>query len=239
MLSSKISERTDDYSARTAIFSDPTKTLFGDRRGKFWQILGALRSQRQSNIKYMTSQQLFDGAYSEYLQARDIIAEMCGKAETMGLNYPVKTAFCQFDIIVQYVLLRIALADGKFTEIEGEFIDKLTDSYDVLSLFGADESDRKWGFAGANLTFEQIKRVIDKVEQLAHCHMRQFVHTFALVDGQTSEDYIQELCRLVKNVAGAFILADKHGSRSEIVVAHQTVRECLLKPWLNFQQQTD
>lgn len=184
----------------------------------------------------MTSQQLFDNAYARYLQARQLISEMCDKAAALNLDYPVKTAFCQFDIIVQYVLLRVALADGEFSEIEGEFVDKLTDSYDVLSLFDADPSEYRWGFAGANLKFDQIKNVIDKVEQLARCHMKQFVHTFALVDDASSEDYVKQLCAYVKDVAAAFILSDKRGSRSEIVTAHQTVNEWLLKPWLAFQQ---
>ena len=185
----------------------------------------------------MTTQDLFDRAEARYKHARAIIADMIEYVHRGQPDFDARAAYCQFDIIVQFILLKVALADGKFLEIEGEFIDRITDSYDILLLFDNHDDDYNWSFAGAFMDFEQVEFLVNKVEQLASNHIFAFSEMFAEVDlVERSKNYIQELYHCIKDIATCFIMADGQSTKREIEIAVQVVRECLTEPWLAKQR---
>lgn len=176
----------------------------------------------------MSTQELFDFAQVRYRQARNLISD---KIELIRKNYPdfnAKDSYFQFDIIVQYILLRVALADGKFLEIEGEFIDQITDSYDILQLFDRHDANYNWSFAGALMTFQQIQSLVNRVEKLAKEHILAFSDLLAemeRVDG--GKECIQQILQCINDIASAFIMADGNATAKEVEIATNVVQECL------------
>ena len=185
----------------------------------------------------MSTQDLFDKAQECYRRAQSLIGDMIEFAKKEQPNFDTKSAYAQFDIIVQFILLKVALADGKFLEIEGEFIDQITDSYDILFLFDSHDEDYDWSFAGAFMTFEQVEKLVGKVEKLANEHIMEFSEMFSEIDlKDRSKVYVKELYDCIKDVASYFIMADGNATSKEIETAVKVVRECLTEPWLSKQK---
>ena len=185
----------------------------------------------------MSTQELFDQAQERYRYARSLIAEMVELAQKNQPSFDERAAYCQFDMIVQYILLKVALADGEFSEIEGEFIDQITDSYDILLLLGDYDPDYDWSFVGAYMAFDKVVRIVNMVEKCANEHMLAFSQMFAEIDlMEPNKNYVKELYECIKDVASAFIMADGHATKKEIEMAVSVVRECLTDPWLAQQR---
>ena len=181
----------------------------------------------------MTTQELFDFAQERYRQARRLVTEMIEFVQREHPKFNSKSSYFQFDAIVQFILLKVALADGKFLEIEGEFIDNITDGYDILQLFDSNADGYDWSFAGAYMTFEQVKSIVDRVDKLAREHILEFCDMFAEIDlKDRSKNYVWEIYECIKDVASAFIMADGNATEKEIATAVEVVRECLTEPWL-------
>ena len=182
----------------------------------------------------MSTQELFDKAQERYRYARRLVGEMIEIVRKDQPNFNSKSSYDQLDIIVQFILLKIALADGKFLEIEGEFIDQITDSYDVLFLFDSvDDMDYDWSFAGAYMDFHHVEFLVNKVEKLANEHILAFSDLFAVIDlVDRSKNYVKELYDCIRDVALAFIMCDGSASENEIETAVNVVSEYLTEPWL-------
>ena len=184
----------------------------------------------------MSTQAIFDYAQERYRHACSLVTEMIEFIQNYQPNFNAKKSYFQFDVIVQYVLLKVALADGKFLEIEGEFIDQITDNFDILSLFGDYDPNFDWRFVGAFIDFEQVVKIVNRVEKLAQDHIKTFCEMFAEADLlDHSKNYVAEICECIKDVASAFILADRSSSSKEVEVAVDVVRRCLVEPWLSTQ----
>ena len=185
----------------------------------------------------MSTQQLFDFAQKRYREARKLVSEMIDFVRKDQPNFNSKSSYFQFDAIVQFILLKVALADGKFLEIEGQFIDKITDGYDILQLFDSHDDEYNWSFAGAFMTYEQVEYLVNKVEQLANEHIMAFSDLFAEIDlKDRSKNYVRELYACIRDVAAAFIKADGSATQKEVEMAVKVVSECLTNPWLNKQK---
>ena len=185
----------------------------------------------------MTTQELFDLAQKRYRYASSLVTDMVEFIRKEQPEFKAINSYCQFDMIVQYILLKVALADGKFLEIEGEFIDQITDTYDILQLFDKHDDQYNWSFAGALMNYEQVASLISKVEKLANEHIFAFADLFAEVDlKDRSKNYIQEIYHSIKDIASAFIMADGTSSPEEVEIAVNVVRDCLTGPWLTKQK---
>lgn len=177
----------------------------------------------------VNAQEHFDKAYDNYTEALALIEEVCASDKRNAHN--VEQLRRQFDVIVQYVLLKVAIADGEFSEIEGAFIDNLTDNMKILHLLGLGGDEYNWQFAGIHLHLWQIETVIDKVEKLAYAPMFDFAKKFAPVAAHT--DCLDKLFGYVKTIAACFILCDGNGTQREVAAALDVVQRCLVNPWQN------
>lgn len=186
----------------------------------------------------MNCEQLFENATCRYNQARALLGEMCVYVSRRNPKFEVTNILCEFDILVQYVLLKVALADGKFLPIEGAFIDQITDSYDILRLFSDNETKMKWAWAGANLRFSDIEFVVGKVEKLADGYIADFAQFFAVVDAEIpTRNYASELVSCLNDIAVSFVRCDGKGDKMEIVAIVEVVRQCLVNPLLAYKSQ--
>lgn len=186
----------------------------------------------------MDSNNLFEKAVRRYDQARDLLGELGAHVLKQNSKFKIKDIFCEFDILLQYVLLKVALADGEFLPIEGEFIDKITDSYDVLSLFSDNDTNMNWAWVGANLQLRHIEYVVRKVEKLAAKYIADFAQFFAVADAEIpNRDYESQLVSCLNDIAVYFVMCDGKSDKMEIVAIVEVVRQCLVNPLLAYKSQ--
>ena len=189
----------------------------------------------------MSTQDLFDYAQDQYRRASSIVAEMTETVTQSQPNFDVAKTKFQFDILVQLILLKIALADESLTEIEGEFIDQITDNYDIMSLYdNSADTEYNWSFVGAWMGFDHARQLINRVDKLATEHLREFIQIFAAIDKRSNgKNYLQQLFDCIKCVVVAFIKCDARTLEVEVESAVQIVREYLIEPWLAVMNKTN
>ena len=181
----------------------------------------------------MAAQELFNIATENYQKARQLVSKMNDVVSAVRPDFNPKAGYLKLDIIVQYTLLEIALADGKFLPIEGEFIDKITDSFDVINLFDNVPKGMNWRWFADNKGYSEIKNTIGNLRKMAQEHMLDFAGLFALVDAAyTDYDILGELLEYLGLIAGAFTRIDGSHDESEVKVASAVTEKYLVRPWL-------
>ena len=184
----------------------------------------------------MSSQDLFNAATQSYQEARNLVAKMNDVVANVRSDFNPKASYVKLDIIIQYTLLEVALADGKFSPIEGEFIDKITDSFDVINLFKDVPQGMNWHWFACNRSFSDIKNVIAELRKAATAHMEDFARLFAIVDAAyPNYDILKELVRYLGDIAGCFTRIDGSHEQREVDVATQVTTEYLIKPWVEMR----
>lgn len=190
-------------------------------------------AKKQFGGKSMNIQELFDKASKIYDHSIGLVNVMSEAVKSAMPDFEANSARCQFDIILQYVLLRTALADGKFEPVEGEFIDKITDSYDILRLFKDLPEGLNWRSIAENASISDIASIIDVVGDLAKEHMEVFAQVFALLDASSNGiDELKLLSDDIVAIAACFSFLDDNGTNEESQALTDTLNECLLKPWI-------
>lgn len=181
----------------------------------------------------MTKQDLFNMATESYQNARGLVSKMNEVVAHAHKDFNPKAGYLKLDIIVQYMLLETALADGRFSPIEGEFIDKITDSFDVINLFKDVPQGMNWQWFANNRSYSSIKDTIVRLRRMAQEQMEDFASLFAIVDAAYEDyDILGELLSYLGEIAGCFTRIDGSHDESEVRVATDVVAEYLAKPWL-------
>ncbi len=179
----------------------------------------------------MTEQDYFNRAYTHYLVAQKLVMNAAGDDEEDGDPSPARF---QFDMIVQYVLLRVGIADGGLCASEGTFIDNITDHYDILELFdGGGDDDFNWEFAGLNLLTGQVRLLADKLKKVAMPQIENFPQCFARMKEPARQDLLNKLVSELKEIIACFVLCDGFAKKQEVVAAQAMIHECLIRPWQN------
>ena len=185
----------------------------------------------------MASQDLFNVAIINYQKARQLVAKMNDVVGAARPDFNPKAGYLKLDIIVQYTLLEVALADGKFSPIEGEFIDKITDTFDVINLFDNVPRGMNWQWFANNRSFSDIKNTIGNLRKMAQEHMEDFASLFAIVDAAYPDyDILGELLEYLGLIAGAFTRIDGSHDESEVKVATAVTEQYLVKPWVEMMR---
>lgn len=182
----------------------------------------------------MTQQELFNCATGNYQSARALVSKMNEVVAAATTGYNPRAAFVKLDIIIQYTLLEVALADGKFSPIEGEFIDKITDTFDVLNLFNNYPQDKNWRWFATNRSFSEIRDTIGRLRGMAQQHMMEFASLFAIVDkAYPNYNILEELLEYLAKIAGCFTHIDGSHEQREVDIASKVTSEYLIRPWLS------
>lgn len=178
------------------------------------------------------SQKLFDDAvkyYNATISAINVMSEAVQKAMP---KFTPEVARCQFDIILQYTLLKVAIADGKFEPIEGEFIDKITDSFDIIRLFEDVPAGMNWQWLANNASISDIAKIIDQAGELARQHMEAFAQVFAVLDACSEKvDELSLICEGIMMIAACFSFLDGEGANSEASALARVITENIVAPW--------
>lgn len=184
-------------------------------------------------------QELYAKACDRYNDSIDLLTAMSECVCAVKPDYDSQFARCQFDIILQYTLLRAAIADGKFTAIEGRFIDEITCTYDILHLFDNVPDGMGWEWLAEHSGYKDIVAMIDVLQKRAENHMEFFCSTFAIVDAFTSEfDELQMLIENISAIAIYFVNLDGVVTEDEQKNIADAIVECLNDPWVNVYNKT-
>ncbi len=183
------------------------------------------------------SQKLFDDAvkyYNATISAINVMSEAVQKAMP---QFTPEVARCQFDIILQYTLLKVAVADGKFEPVEGEFIDKITDSFDIIRLFEDVPAGMNWQWLANNAPISDIAKIIDQAGELAKQHMEAFAQVFAVLDACSEKvDELSLVCEGLMMIAACFSFLDGKGADSEASALADVITENVMTPWQQMLQ---
>ena len=185
----------------------------------------------------MAAQELFNIATENYQKARQLVGKMNEVVGAVRSDFNPKAGYLKLDILVQYTLLEIALADGKFSPIEGEFIDKITDTFDVINLFDNVPKGMNWKWFADNKGYNEIKNTNGNLRKKAQEHRMDFARLIALVDAAyTDYDILGELLEYLGLIAGAFTRIDGSHDESEVKIASAVTEQYLVRPWLDKMQ---
>ncbi len=146
-------------------------------------------------------------------------------------DFEAKYPLAEFDLLVQYVLLETALADGRFSPNEGQFIDKITDTADIIKLMGADTPN--WTWLAQNKGLDTIRNYISKVQDLARPYIDHFGEMFGLLDKiDTSRAYLDELIESFKDLTVSFCYIDGDPREEEASRCAEVLSKVLIQPWM-------
>ena len=147
----------------------------------------------------MTPKESFGLACNLYEDAKKTVKDLSDYAKTISPEFSYEIAMRQFDMILQAVLLNVAVQDGKFVNVEAQFIDKITDYADVLVRVNTKikEENSSW----ENMTWGDIEYLTEEnkdkfgliVANIVDEIAEDFTQYFAAIDVVEDRDYLEEL----------------------------------------------
>ena len=165
----------------------------------------------------MGAQEIFDSAQAKYNEVIETLTKFANVIEqaTEG-KFSTNIALVQFDCILQYILLHEALADGKISHVEQQFINYITDRGDILKVVKAK--------TGVELTWDELESVsgetgTELLKALTPVYgelLADFVGSVAKVDGYIKEvDLLQLINDNIIGIFAAFANVDGEADDSE------------------------
>ncbi|MBR2987002.1 MAG: hypothetical protein IKC63_03185 [Clostridia bacterium] len=165
----------------------------------------------------MSAQQVFDAAQAKYNEVIDTLTKFANIIEkaTEG-KFSTDIALVQFDCILQYMLLHEAVADGKISHVEQQFINFITDRGDILKVVKAKtDVEITWDSLEA-ISGESGQKLLKALTPTYAELLEDFVGSVAKVDGYIKE---VDLLKLINdNIIAIFALfaqVDGEASDSE------------------------
>jgi len=165
-------------------------------------------------------QTVFDNCRVLYKKCYDNVKAMaCDIAsvmESQGKEWDPKITSGKFDIVLQYSLLQIAVADFDFDRNEMIFIRDLTEQGDFVNYINSiAKTNITWeGLYNSNIN--DIRKVLRNIEGLMAGLCEEFVNVFAICDKVTEYDYVSDLERNIVLVIGGLAQMDGTITNSEI-----------------------
>ena len=165
----------------------------------------------------MGAQQIFDSAQGKYNEVIDTLTKFANIIEkaTEG-KFSTDIALVQFDCILQYMLLHEAIADGKISHVEQQFINFITDRGDILKVVKAK--------TGVELTWDELENIsgetgTELLKALTPVYgelLTDFVGSVAKVDGYVKEiDLLKLINDNIIAIFAAFANVDGEATDAE------------------------
>lgn len=173
---------------------------------------------------YFTPQQAYERATERYQKAQELIRELASVRLRQDYYYSTENALRQFDVILQCILYREAIADCKIEENERLFLRDIAGHADAI-----EEINR---LAGTDFTWDSLIAFTPSqqnafgtyLDRLLDAATEEFVPPLAAADASVlNRNYIGELDGLIADIAYCFAAADgddihaRHGSSKRAV----------------------
>ena len=164
---------------------------------------------------------IFDLACAAYEKGKKLISELSSMAQTYSKEFSFEVAMKEFDLILQAILLNVAVADGYFVENEKNFIDKITDYADILTILTGKLRATKPGFP--SITWDSLSLLSNENRKLVSMtallvlndFVDDFIVPFAQIDSMTSKDYLSEIKSVVMQISASLALIDGDDPNSD------------------------
>lgn len=162
--------------------------------------------------------ELAQAAYADSVNDVKNMAQLIEKVlKSAGQKYDYKITLKQFDIILQYSLLQIAVADNNIDKNEVSFIRELTTYGDFCNYLSVGTGKKiDWDdilYASESL----IKSLLDKIQDAIIELANEFVAMFVAVDKTVDEyDFLADLKRNVITIMMAACQSDGETRKDEL-----------------------
>ena len=165
-----------------------------------------------------------ESASEQYDKAENLIRDLIELELNCNETFTFENAICQYDYIVQAILLNISAADGRYTFSEHEFIRKIARHGDIIELLNA-EAKKIMGespgftwdnFAVAFEAMDNEKKVdfVSTVGSFTAPYSDEFCKIFSCTDTSTAKDYATQLSSVTESIIKLFVGVsdnDSHG----------------------------
>lgn len=163
---------------------------------------------------------IFDAAKAAYKDCINDLTVM-GKATEQimakkGKNFSTRVLLNQFDVLLQYSLLQLALADGTLAGEELSFIMDLAQYYplpDFLKAVGYKNATWQVIF---NTQEQKLSGIVDEVEDAVVDLSQDFINIFSAFDSATEYSYFDDLKRNIGIIIAATCQADGKAEAREL-----------------------
>ena len=178
----------------------------------------------------------FDRACEQYGIAKALVEEMSSFVQAVRRDFTYEKAMEQFDLILQSVLLRTAVEDGRFLGAERQFVAKITDYADLMEFVAQKYGiNATWDDFSA-LSGEECKEISLRIFVDLDELIDEFVRPFAVVDAMLPKDYCEELTKAMALI-GAYLAAcdgdekDSSDFKNEMTVAFGMIQTAIKEKW--------
>ena len=158
-------------------------------------------------------QENFNRAVVEYEKAKEIIEELSNVVRSVNPGFSAEIAQREFDLILQCILINVAISDGNFSDIESQFIEKITTYGDVLAFARAKMDIPALNWENVQLIGQNSQRQLMRmIEDELNIYIDNFVQSFAAINiistKKNIKDYHQLLGIQIIKVASALMKID-------------------------------
>ena len=177
------------------------------------------------------AQDIYDAAVGLYRSAEQLIREI-GQSVP---DYNFVREMASFDLILQAILFRAAIADGRVTENERLFLEGITKYADFLQVISqVGDTPITWENL-AGLDEEEKETAATLTEDLVDKITTDFIMPLAIVDAIDKErDYLDELDTILLSIFMCFTIIDGEGRQSEMEAAVKTYVRLFARKWQFF-----
>lgn len=163
---------------------------------------------------------IFDAAKAAYQDCINDLTVMGNATEEImrqkGKAFKTRILLNQFDILLQYSMLQLALADGTLAGEELTFI------RDLAQYSNLPEYLKTVGYSNAtwqviyNTNEQKLNGIVAEIEEAVVELSLDFIHIFAAFDAATDYDYFDDLKRNVSIIIAATCQADGNAEKREL-----------------------
>lgn len=164
----------------------------------------------------MAEKNIYELAFESYAHACKMIQAMFETGnESFLSDHPVDVRVClnQFDVVLQYSMMQIALADNTLDSNEINFISTLSKYCDFCDYLNQRGFENVTWEVLSKVDVKGIKEVVEKAYDEMISLAQDLIGVFAFIDAQTEHDYLSDFSHDVINIMTAALASD--GSISE------------------------
>ena len=158
-----------------------------------------------------TKQDVFDLCKSLYLKSvnnvKAMAVEIAKIAEKDGIDIDPKAVAGEFDVVLQYSLLQVAVADFELDADEIIFIRDLTEYGDFVNYCSSEKFKLTWEML-YNASINDVRKLLKSLEDIIKDLSGRFVRIFAICDAATEYNFVSDLEDYLNTIITGLSLMD-------------------------------
>lgn len=218
----------------------PRKIIIDFARFFYYNVITTYDKEK---LMAATPNDLFQFAVENYNKANDLVFEMGKLAQKINPKFSLKTATIEFDLILQAALFKQALSDKKIDNLEVQFIEKITDTADLMDYMKQKFPDYaglfSWESIGC-LTIDDLNKLSGIIDAEIKELGEDFSLFYGMVDAATPDfNYFDALLDCTGAIAAALANIDGDGTEEEMKVASEATFDTFAGVFLVVKEQAE